>query len=107
MSAVPSTRLTPPTHSPLSKWSSLFQVMRCTSGHLGGLLTAASLSLGTGCLMQGRERMLSTGLWPHGHGLEGHLDLPSPISRAEISLWGSQGHFQLIQPSSFIHSFTH
>ena len=34
VSTVPSTQLTPPTHSPLSKWSSLFQIVRCTSGHL-------------------------------------------------------------------------
>lgn len=53
------------------------------------------------------DRTLRTGLWPRGHGREGHLDLPSPISRAEISLRGSQGHFQLTQPSSFIHSFVH
>ena len=56
---------------------------------------------------QVKDRTLSTGLWAHGHSLEGHLDLPSPVSRAEISLQGSQGHFQLTQPSSFIHSFIH
>lgn len=56
VSTVPSTRLTPPTHSPLSRWSSLFQIVHCTSGHLGGLLIAAPLSLGTGCWMQGGER---------------------------------------------------
>lgn len=83
VSTVPSTRLTPPTHSPLSRWSSLFQIVHCTSGHLGGLLIAAPLSLGTGCWMQGGERQ-RTGRSGQGCG---------PVATAGKVTWTSPPPF--------------